>query len=55
LKLLTPNGDIDFTPETLLDDRGAVIDVAPGSGYKVSVALGEKLALDEHGGMARYL
>jgi len=39
MELMTPAGNKRFRLEELLDKKGAQIDVAPGTGYRVTIPL----------------
>ncbi len=53
LELVTPSGNSDIIVETMEDQDGNTMDVAPGSGYLVRIALPE--AANEQSLLARYL
>lgn len=52
LQLITPAGNLAFVLDVLENKQGAALDVAPGSGHVVRIALPGQQALAEDGGYA---
>ncbi len=52
LELITPKGNLSFDLQQLENQKGASIEVAPGSGHKVNIPMPADIALSEDGGYA---
>ncbi len=52
LELITPKGNLSFDLQQLENQKGAAVDVAPGSGHKVNIPMPADIALAEDGGYA---
>ncbi len=52
LELITPKGNLSFDLQQLENQKGASIEVAPGSGHMVNIPMPADIALSEDGGYA---
>lgn len=56
LELILPQGNTSFTLERMEDDKGNVMEYAPGGGYRVKIPLGEEMKnACQLGLLARYI
>jgi U32 family peptidase len=52
MQLITPQGNIAFTLQDLESQKGAALEVAPGSGHFVRIPVPADIKLTEDGGYA---
>ena len=55
LRLITPSGNHDFVLQAMTDDKGRVLDLAPGSGYRVQIPLPADVDYSDYSLLTRLL